>query len=81
VTYFSIYEGGANVFGIIKKTTSYVIKKMYLLYIFPLSATHTYDFVALTSLTRPRKIILVVLQVRKCETGKAKDLSAPLCSF
>jgi hypothetical protein len=36
-------------------------------------APHTYDFVVLTSLTDPRKIILVVLQIRK-----AKDLSAPL---
>jgi hypothetical protein len=35
---------------------------MYLLYIFPPWAPHTYDFVVLTSLTHPRKIILVVLQ-------------------
>jgi hypothetical protein len=47
---------------------------MYLLYIFPLSrAPHTYGFVVLTSLTHPRKIFLVVLQIRK-----AKYLSAPL---
>jgi hypothetical protein len=46
---------------------------MYLLYIFPPRAPRTYDFVVLTSLTQPRKIILVVLQI-----GKAKDLSAPL---
>jgi hypothetical protein len=31
------------------------------------------SFVVLTSLTHPRKILLVVLQI-----GKAKDLSAPL---
>jgi hypothetical protein len=37
------------------------------------SAPHTYDLVVLTSLTHPRKILLVVLQI-----GKAKDLSAPL---
>jgi hypothetical protein len=36
-------------------------------------APHTYDFVVLGSLTHPRKILLVVLQI-----GKAKDLSAPL---
>jgi hypothetical protein len=36
-------------------------------------APHTYDFVVLTSLTHPRKIILVVLQI-----GKARELSAPL---
>jgi hypothetical protein len=36
-------------------------------------APYTYDFVVLTSLTHPRKILLVVLQI-----GKAKDLSAPL---
>jgi hypothetical protein len=34
------YEGGWYVFGFIKKTTSYVIEKMCLLYIFPLSSTH-----------------------------------------
>jgi hypothetical protein len=43
---------------------------MYLLYIIPPSAPHTYDFVVLTSLTHPRKILLVLLQI-----GKAKDLS------
>jgi hypothetical protein len=36
-------------------------------------APHTYDFFILTSLTHPRKILLIVL-----ELGKAKDLSAPL---
>jgi hypothetical protein len=36
-------------------------------------APHSYDFVVLTSLTHPIKILLVVLQI-----GKAKDLSAPL---
>jgi hypothetical protein len=50
------------VFDFIKKTTNYGIGKIYLLYIFPLSAPHTYDFVVLTSLTDPRKILLVVLQ-------------------
>jgi hypothetical protein len=49
---------------------------MYLLYIFPLSPTHTYDFVVLTSLTHPRKNFLVVLQTGKLEMGKAKDFSA-----
>jgi hypothetical protein len=39
----------------------------------PLRAPHTYDFVVLTSLPHPRKILLVVLQI-----GKARDLSAPL---
>jgi hypothetical protein len=34
---------------------------MYLLYTFP-QAPHAYDFVVLTSLTHPRKILLVVLQ-------------------
>jgi hypothetical protein len=45
---------------------------MYLLYIFPLS-THTYDFVVLTFLTHPRKILLVVQQI-----GQAKDLPGPV---
>jgi hypothetical protein len=39
----------------------------------PLSAPHTYDFVVLTSLTHPIKILFVVMQI-----GKARDLSAPL---
>jgi hypothetical protein len=39
----------------------------------PSWSPQTYDFVDLTSLTRPRKILLVMLEV-----GKAKDLSAPL---
>jgi hypothetical protein len=37
-----------------------------------------YDFVVLTSLTYPRKIVLVVLQIGKWKIGEAKDLSAPL---
>jgi hypothetical protein len=37
-------------------------------------APHTYGFVVLTSLTHPRKILFVVLQI-----GKAEDLSAHLC--
>jgi hypothetical protein len=45
---------------------------MYLLYIFS-RAPHTNDFVILTSLTHPRKILLVVLEI-----GKAKYLSALL---
>jgi hypothetical protein len=56
---------GAKVFGFIKKTTSHGIENMYLFYIFPLSSTHTYDFVVLTSLTHSRKILLVVLQIGK----------------
>jgi hypothetical protein len=65
-----------NTIQFTKKTTSYGIGKMYLLYIFP-PELHTYDFVVLTSLTHPRKILLVVLQTGKYETGKAKYLSAP----
>jgi hypothetical protein len=41
---------------------------MYLLYLFTSELhTHTYDFVVLTSLTHPRKILLVVLQIRKAQ--------------
>jgi hypothetical protein len=49
-------------------------KNVFTLHI-PPWAPYTYDFVVLFSLTRPRKILLVVLQI-----GKAKDLSAPLRS-
>jgi hypothetical protein len=50
-------------------------KNVFTLYI-PLWAPHTYDFVVLTSLTHPRKIILVVLQ-----TGKPNTYQHPyVCS-
>jgi hypothetical protein len=52
-------------------------ENVFTLHISPL-APHTYDFVVLTSLTHPRKILLVVLQIGKYEIGIAKDLSAPL---
>jgi hypothetical protein len=58
------YEGELLSFGFIKKTRSYGNEKTYLLYIFP-PELHTYDFVVLTSLTHPRKILLVVLQIGK----------------
>jgi hypothetical protein len=48
-------------------------KNVFTLTYSPLNYTHTHDFVVLTSLTHPRKILLVVLRI-----GKAKDLSAPL---
>jgi hypothetical protein len=69
-------QGGGNwqVFGFIKKKKpSYGIGKKCVYTYFSPSSTHLYDFVVLTSLTHPRKILLVVLQI-----GKAKDLSAPL---
>jgi hypothetical protein len=47
-------------------------KNVFTLHI-PPWAPHTYDFVILTSLTHPRKILLAVLKI-----GKAKNLSAPL---
>jgi hypothetical protein len=50
-------------------------KNVFILHI-PLRAPHPYDFVVLTSLTQPRKILLVMMQIGK--TGKAKDLSAAL---
>jgi hypothetical protein len=45
------------------------LKEMYLLYIFP-PELHSYDFVVLTSLTHPRKILFVVLQIGKYEKPK-----------
>jgi hypothetical protein len=50
-------------FGFIKKRTRNGTEKMYLH--IPPRAPHTYDFVVLTSLTHPRKNILVVLQIGK----------------
>jgi hypothetical protein len=49
---------------------------MYLHYIFSLEL-HTHGFIVVTSLTHPRKIILVALQIEQ-EVRKAKHLSAPL---
>jgi hypothetical protein len=67
------YEGGWQVFGFIKKTTSYGIEKNVFTLHIPPWAPQTYDFVVLTSLTHPRKILLFVLHI-----GKSKYLSAPL---
>jgi hypothetical protein len=50
-------------------------KNVFTLHI-PPWAPHTYVFVVLTSLTHPRKNLLVVLKI-----GKAKEWSAPLCMF
>jgi hypothetical protein len=47
-------------------------KNVFTLHI-PPWAPHTYEFIVLTSLTHPRKILFAVLQI-----GKAKDLSSPL---
>jgi hypothetical protein len=52
-------------------------KNVFISYIPPWTP-HTYDFVVLTSLTRPRKILLVVLKIGKQEIAKAKDLLAHL---
>jgi hypothetical protein len=60
---YGVTREADKVFGFIKKTTSYGIQNMYLHS--PSSAPHTYDFLVLTSLTHPRKIILVVLQIGK----------------
>jgi hypothetical protein len=55
---------------------------MYSLYIFPPELhTYFYDFVVISSLTHPRKILFVVLQIGKQEIEEAKDLSAPLCGI
>jgi hypothetical protein len=56
-------HGAALVFGFMKKTTSYGIEKNVFTLHIPSWAPYTYDFVVLTSLTHPRKIILFVLQI------------------
>jgi hypothetical protein len=59
-------RGSDMSFGFIEKTTSYRTEKnVFTLHI--LRAPHAYDFVVLTSLTHPRKILLVVLQNRKSQ--------------
>jgi hypothetical protein len=45
-------------------------KCIYSTYSPPPRAPHTYDFVVLTLLTHPRKILLVVLQIGKQEKPK-----------
>jgi hypothetical protein len=55
---------------------------MYLLLPIPPELHTLMDFVVLTSLPHPReKNFLVVLQIGKQETGKAKDLSASLSNM
>jgi hypothetical protein len=49
-------------YGFIKKQEATGLKNIFTLYIHP-SAPHTYDFDVLTSITHPRKITLVVLQI------------------
>jgi hypothetical protein len=72
---FQLYTKGLISLWLYKVNNKLRVGKMYLLYVFPPWAPHAYDFVVLTSLTHPRKVLLVVLQI-----GKAKDLSAPLLS-
>jgi hypothetical protein len=65
--------GGLTILCLYKENKLQDWKNVFTLHI-PPWAPHTYDFIVLTSLTHPRKILLVVLQI-----GKAKDLSGPLC--
>jgi hypothetical protein len=51
-------------------------KSLFTLHI-PPWAPHTYDFVVLTSLTHPRKILLVVLQIGKQKKEKSKTYHHP----
>jgi hypothetical protein len=53
---------GWKIFGFIKKTTSYGIEKKCIYSTYSPWAPHTYDLFFLTSLTHPRKIILIALQ-------------------
>jgi hypothetical protein len=74
--YLSTYEGLISLWLSKENNKLRDWKNVFTLHI-PPWAPHTYDFVVLTSLTHPRKVILVVLQREKYETQKAKDLSAP----
>jgi hypothetical protein len=56
LAFLAYYKGGLICLWLYKEKTSYGIKKMYL-YIPPPNSRHTYDFVVVTSLTHPRKII------------------------
>jgi hypothetical protein len=70
-------KGGWYAFGFLKKITRYGIEKNVFTLHIPPWAPHTYDFVVLTSLTHPRKILLLVLQIGKYEIEKTKDLPHP----
>jgi hypothetical protein len=52
-------------------------KNVFTLHILP-RAQQILDFVVLTTLTHPKKILFVELQIGKGEMRNAKDLSAPL---
>jgi hypothetical protein len=63
-----IYEGGLLSLWLYKENNKLLNwKKVFTLHI-PPWAPHTYDFVVLTSLTHPRKILLVALQIGKPKT-------------
>jgi hypothetical protein len=59
------YKGGLISLWLYKENNKlWDWKNVFILHI-PPWAPHTYDFVVLTSLTHPRKILLVVLQIGK----------------
>jgi hypothetical protein len=78
MTLNNINKLNLQVFGFIKKTTSYRIEKMYLLYIFPLSSTHLR--LHCSNFFNPSKKNSFGCAANR-NIGKAKDLSAPLHTF
>jgi hypothetical protein len=71
------YEGGANKSLALWRKQATGLEKMYLLYIIP-PELHTW--LRCSNFFNPsKKILLVVLQIGKQETEKAKDLWAPIC--
>jgi hypothetical protein len=68
----TVYTRGLISLWLYKENKLWDWKNVFTVHIPPL-APRTYDFVVVTSLTHPRIILLIVLQI-----GKAKDLSPPL---
>jgi hypothetical protein len=71
-------QGGLISLWLYKEKRNYGIENKYIYSTYSPWAPHTYDFVVLTSLSHPRKIVLFVLQRGKYEIREGKNLSAPL---
>jgi hypothetical protein len=75
---WSVYEGGWQVFGFIKRTTSYGIEKKYMFTYSPLSSTHLWR--RCSNFFNPsiqEKVFWLCCKPPVGEIEKAKDLSEP----
>jgi hypothetical protein len=65
-----LYDGTDKSSALYRKQQATGLKKCIYSTYPPLSPKHTYDFAVITSLTHPRKMLLLVLQIGKREKPK-----------